>query len=337
MSNDVVVEQLQYEPYGASAGSTHTRYDYTGRERDQLTGLMFNRARWYDPQQGRFLTEDPIGIRGGLNLYSYASNNPISFSDPFGLDPFGDAFDESFKHALVPAVITGAVITGALILFCPFLSIPLLVAGGLFAIYGVYRKTQEINSLANAGLLCPDDVERAYGHLFGGLFGGVVGGIIGGVSVSAFAGIGSGTITSIGPIVPDPPYIGVEFVDSNGGPLGEFDRIEGKNFIEEKDGTGLNKINPKTGKPNQTPEDWAEGQIFDKTVTRIDNLPKAVSTRTTPKGSPTVPSLAEIQGIRSLEFEIKSTDRGLQSAVELQIQRLQARYPNWTFTVKHGK
>ncbi|HZS48918.1 MAG TPA: hypothetical protein VFC63_27850 [Blastocatellia bacterium] len=48
-SNGVVVERLQYEPYGQSSGSTRTRYDYTGRERDQLTGMIFYRARWYDP------------------------------------------------------------------------------------------------------------------------------------------------------------------------------------------------------------------------------------------------------------------------------------------------
>ncbi len=42
-------------------------------------------AAWYDPQTGRFLTQDPIGLAGGVNLYAYAGNNPISFSDPFGL------------------------------------------------------------------------------------------------------------------------------------------------------------------------------------------------------------------------------------------------------------
>jgi uncharacterized protein RhaS with RHS repeats len=42
-------------------------------------------ADWYDPQTGRFLSQDPIGLAGGVNLYAYAGNNPSSYSDPFGL------------------------------------------------------------------------------------------------------------------------------------------------------------------------------------------------------------------------------------------------------------
>ena len=50
-------------------------------------GFVYLRNRWYDPQTGRFLTQDPIGLAGGVNLYAYAGNNPIGFSDPFGLAP----------------------------------------------------------------------------------------------------------------------------------------------------------------------------------------------------------------------------------------------------------
>ena len=62
-----------------------TRYGYTGRELDTDTGLMYYRARWYDPQAGRFISEDPIGFDGGMNWYAYVENNPINFNDPSGL------------------------------------------------------------------------------------------------------------------------------------------------------------------------------------------------------------------------------------------------------------
>jgi RHS repeat-associated protein len=80
-----VVEQMQYEAFGDSATDSLTRYGYTGRERDGVTKLMYYRARWYDTQQGRFLTEDPIGLKGGLNTYSYGLNRPLSSIDPKGL------------------------------------------------------------------------------------------------------------------------------------------------------------------------------------------------------------------------------------------------------------
>jgi len=50
-------------------------------------GFAYLRNRWYDPQTGRFLTQDPIGLAGGVNLYAYAGNNPVTFTDPFGLCP----------------------------------------------------------------------------------------------------------------------------------------------------------------------------------------------------------------------------------------------------------
>ncbi len=79
------LEQLAYDSFGNSAGSLRTRYGYTGRERDADSGMLFYRARFYDPQIGRFVSEDPIGLAGGINEYSYTSNNPASRKDPSGL------------------------------------------------------------------------------------------------------------------------------------------------------------------------------------------------------------------------------------------------------------
>jgi RHS repeat-associated protein len=66
-----------------------TRYRMAGREYDQETRLYYMRARYYDPDLGRFLSEDPYGIAGGLNLYAYANNDPINLRDPSGTCPPG--------------------------------------------------------------------------------------------------------------------------------------------------------------------------------------------------------------------------------------------------------
>ncbi len=58
---------------------------FTGRPFDNETGLYYYRNRYYSPSQGRFITKDPIGLRGGINLYAYVYNNPIGLIDPLGL------------------------------------------------------------------------------------------------------------------------------------------------------------------------------------------------------------------------------------------------------------
>ena len=80
-----LTEQLNYDSFGNGPGSAFTRYTYSGRERDPDTNLFHYRARFYDPSIGRFLNEDPIGMAGGPNAYSYVGNQPVDFIDPFGL------------------------------------------------------------------------------------------------------------------------------------------------------------------------------------------------------------------------------------------------------------
>jgi RHS repeat-associated protein len=59
-------------------------YAFTGREWDSNAGLYYYRARYYDAATGRFLSEDPLGLRASLNLYMYANDNPVRFTDPSG-------------------------------------------------------------------------------------------------------------------------------------------------------------------------------------------------------------------------------------------------------------
>jgi RHS repeat-associated protein len=81
-----VVEQLSFDSFGNRSGTSRTRYGYAGRERDPDTGMLYYRARFYDPQLGRFLNEDPIGVSSGqINFFAYVGNNPVNSVDPMGL------------------------------------------------------------------------------------------------------------------------------------------------------------------------------------------------------------------------------------------------------------
>jgi RHS repeat-associated protein len=76
----------QYDAWGnLQLGGTTNGFSYTGREWDSETGLYYYRARYYDPKIGRFISEDPIGFGGGVNLYAYVGDNPVNRDDPSGL------------------------------------------------------------------------------------------------------------------------------------------------------------------------------------------------------------------------------------------------------------
>ena len=100
----------RYDAWGnklASAGSIPL-YGYTGREPDE-TGLIYYRARYYDPTLGRFTQRDPIGLQGGLNQYAYVGGNPVNLRDPFGDRPLTEGekqllkpiFNETINYNLV--------------------------------------------------------------------------------------------------------------------------------------------------------------------------------------------------------------------------------------------
>jgi len=75
-----------YEPFGKTTvtGTSSNAFQYTGRENDG-TGLMYYRARYYQPRLQRFLVEDPFQLNGGdINFYSYVGNNPENWVDPSG-------------------------------------------------------------------------------------------------------------------------------------------------------------------------------------------------------------------------------------------------------------
>lgn len=93
-SSGAVQTQYTYDPFGSTSitGTSSTNpSQYTGRENDG-TGLYYYRARYYSPSMQRFISEDPMGLLAGINIYAYANNNPVSFADPSGMSPLGDFF-----------------------------------------------------------------------------------------------------------------------------------------------------------------------------------------------------------------------------------------------------
>ena len=79
-----LTEKYAYTAYGQAVvtGAGTAAYRYAGRRFDAETGLYFNRARAYSTALGRFLQTDPIGTKGGINLYAYVNNDPVKLDRP---------------------------------------------------------------------------------------------------------------------------------------------------------------------------------------------------------------------------------------------------------------
>ena len=129
-----------YTAFGERIAGSANRYGYAGEWGYQTassdtpgdaypSGFTFQHvgARYYDPSIGRFLQRDPIGIRGGTNVYAYVANNPAVWIDPSGLGPWQDLKDalkaawEAVKTAVFPpdptehvAGMAGCMMDGAL-------------------------------------------------------------------------------------------------------------------------------------------------------------------------------------------------------------------------------
>ena len=89
-ASGTIVQRYDYNAFGnvtiTTQGNIQQPYAFTGREYDTETGMYFYRARYYNPQVGRFVTKDPIGFAGGdVNLYGYVGGNPVNFVDPAGI------------------------------------------------------------------------------------------------------------------------------------------------------------------------------------------------------------------------------------------------------------
>ncbi|MEO8562247.1 MAG: SpvB/TcaC N-terminal domain-containing protein [bacterium] len=113
-----IISYEEYTPYGStsyqavrSTTETPKRYRFTGKERDEESGLYYHGARYYAPWLGRWASADPAGLIDGTNLYAYTSQNPIARVDPNGTDwqeslPGGPGVERSGPGTKDPVPLT---------------------------------------------------------------------------------------------------------------------------------------------------------------------------------------------------------------------------------------
>ena len=110
-----VLKSYDYDAFGEEADPSTTDanpFRYVGQYFDDETGTYYLRARYYNPDNGRFSQEDPI--RSGLNWYAYCGNNPVMYVDPFGLEKIvvsgglyqaGDGYEYEFIDSALKEII----------------------------------------------------------------------------------------------------------------------------------------------------------------------------------------------------------------------------------------
>ncbi|MEO5967724.1 MAG: RHS repeat-associated core domain-containing protein, partial [Ferruginibacter sp.] len=99
--NGALVEKYFYSPFGEqiifnsnnnqiALSEIGNRYGFTGKEYDATTKSNHFMYREYDPATGRFFQRDPLGYKDGSGLYNYVKNNPVNYTDPYGLQLLSD-------------------------------------------------------------------------------------------------------------------------------------------------------------------------------------------------------------------------------------------------------
>jgi RHS repeat-associated protein len=99
-----LVERTIYSPYGQAVNRAVDGIGYTGHKMDVHSGLIYMQQRYYDPEVGRFLSEDPVSAYGdpvrSFNRYWYANGNPYRFFDPDGRQSIARVLESIFRPVL---------------------------------------------------------------------------------------------------------------------------------------------------------------------------------------------------------------------------------------------
>jgi RHS repeat-associated protein len=175
-----IISYEEHTPFGStsyqamrSQTETPKRYRYTGKERDEESGLYYHGARYFAPWLARWTSTDPVDLADGVNLFVYGRNNPLTFNDPTGKISWGTVL------GIAAAVVVGTVVTVA----TAGLAGPLVGAAAAGIIGGV------VGGAAGgaAGQIVEDLVDR--GEVNWGRVGASA--LIGGVTGGIFAGAGA--------------------------------------------------------------------------------------------------------------------------------------------------
>jgi RHS repeat-associated protein len=139
-----VANRYDYDSFGNIEQATRIEtvvnpFGFTARERDAESGLMFYRARYYDPQLGRFISEDPIGFEGeDLNLYRYVGNLPTIFADPSGQSFIEWDTLVVIRIHWIYGVEVGSAVGGALHFLFPLSGCTSAFLGGIAGVANLY-------------------------------------------------------------------------------------------------------------------------------------------------------------------------------------------------------
>jgi len=132
--NGLPLQNYTYSPYGSTLNVERDPLNglrFVGRYggyADDDSGLVYFWHRWYDERDGRWVSRDPVNIKGGINLYNYTENIPIKFIDENGLTcrNYWDAYSEcqnSYSKCMNTLMAVGSVMTGVMGGFTCFITI----------------------------------------------------------------------------------------------------------------------------------------------------------------------------------------------------------------------